>query len=401
MSSKLTKTFVESVPYALGKQVFYRDSQLKGFGLRVGATTKTYIAEAKVNGKVVRVSIGKHGVFTAEQARERARQLLALMSSGTNPNDIKAEKKAKGIILHQAFEDFQNTRKGLKPRTLKDYTRIMNTDLSDWKHKPLLEITKDMVSLRHTEIGRKSPAQANLTMRFLRSLFNFAAGRYEDRKGNTFLHENPVRRLSQTRAWFRIKQRQTVIERHNLGSWLKAVVGLKNDHTGPKREIVRDYLLVLLFTGLRRQEAAKLLWKDVDLKNKTLTVRDTKNHQDHVLPLSTFLWSIFERLKKLDLSSPYVFPGEGKEGHIVEPKKQVVRVIRESRVSFTLHDLRRTFITIAESLDIPHYAVKRLANHKMGNDVTAGYIIPNVDRLREPMQKITNHILKMSEETCA
>lgn len=65
-----------------------------------------------------------------------------------------------------------------------------------------------------------------------------------------------------------------------------------------------------------------------------------------------------------------------------------------SQVTFTLHDLRRTFITVAESLDISAYSVKRLVNHKMSNDVTAGYIITDVERLRVPMQKITDYLLK-------
>ncbi len=56
--------------------------------------------------------------------------------------------------------------------------------------------------------------------------------------------------------------------------------------------------------------------------------------------------------------------------------------------------MRRTFITIAESLDIPAYALKRLMNHKMSNDVTAGYIIVDVERLRKPMQFVTDYVLK-------
>ena len=59
-------------------------------------------------------------------------------------------------------------------------------------------------------------------------------------------------------------------------------------------------------------------------------------------------------------------------------------------MTFTLHDLRRTFITAAERLDIPAYALKRLMNHKDPNDVTDGYIIFDVERLRGPMQKITD-----------
>ncbi len=69
-------------------------------------------------------------------------------------------------------------------------------------------------------------------------------------------------------------------------------------------------------------------------------------------------------------------------------------VIKETGIQFTVHDLRRTFITIAESLDIPAYALKRLMNHKMNNDITAGYIIVDVERLRKPMQIITDYTLK-------
>ena len=46
-----------------------------------------------------------------------------------------------------------------------------------------------------------------------------------------------------------------------------------------------------------------------------------------------------------------------------------------------------------ESLDISAYALKRLVNHSVGNDVTGGYVIMDVDRLREPMQRITDHIV--------
>ena len=55
------------------------------------------------------------------------------------------------------------------------------------------------------------------------------------------------------------------------------------------------------------------------------------------------------------------------------------------------------YITFAEGLDIPDYALKRLLNHKMSNDVTARYIINDVECLRVPMQKINDYILKTVE----
>lgn len=70
------------------------------------------------------------------------------------------------------------------------------------------------------------------------------------------------------------------------------------------------------------------------------------------------------------------------------------KVIDVSGVQFILHDLRRTFITVAESLDISAYALKKLLNHKMNNDVTAGYIVTDVERLRKPMQQITDFLLE-------
>jgi len=58
-------------------------------------------------------------------------------------------------------------------------------------------------------------------------------------------------------------------------------------------------------------------------------------------------------------------------GHIVKPRKAMLNLIELSDIEFTIHDLRRTFITTAESLDILVYALKRLFNHKMNNDLTS------------------------------
>ena len=81
----------------------------------------------------------------------------------------------------------------------------------------------------------------------------------------------------------------------------------------------------------------------------------------------------------------------------MEPKNVIAKVKTASRVEFTLHDLRRTFITAAERLDLGIYAIKRLVNHSLSGDVTAGYIITDVERLREPMQRITDFLVSAGE----
>lgn len=397
MAYRLTKTVVDSFPFPESGQTFFRDTDLKGFGLRVGVDSKVYIAEGKINNRTVRVTIGKHGVFTAEEARNEARIILGQIAQGIHPNEAAREERLKLVTLDQAYADFLVARKSLKPLTLRDYNRHMNQTFKDWRKRLLTDISKDMVARRHAELGQTSPSSANQAMRFLRSLFNFAIGRYEDSKGNSILFANPVSRLSQTRAWYRVSRRQTLVKAHELGAWFRAVLD-PTLSSGPQGELVRDYLLLIMLTGLRREEAARLQWKNVDLVGGTLTVPDTKNHEDHTLPLSDFLMDLL-RKRQGEAISEFVFASEGVKGYLVEPRKFMVKVSAASGVSFTLHDLRRTFITVAESLDIPAYALKRLLNHKMHNDVTAGYIIADVERLRVPMQRISELMLRAVDQS--
>ena len=289
--------------------------------------------------------------------------------------------------LGEAFADYLKARKDLKPKTLEDYRRVFDKALADWKAKPLLSINKDMVAKRHTKLGQENgEAWANLCIKVLRAVFNFAIGQYEDSQGRSLITDNPVKRLSQSRAWYRVERRQTVIKPNKLGAWFEGVLALPN-------ETLKDYLQLVILTGLRKNEAARLEWVNVDLNAKTLTVRDTKNHSDHTLPLSDYLFDLLARRKATALNG-YVFPGTGAGGYIVEPRKQMAMVTKASGVAFTVHDLRRSFVTFAESLDISAYALKKLLNHSTAADITEGYLIINIKRLREPMQKITDFVLK-------
>ncbi|MHB1948933.1 MAG: tyrosine-type recombinase/integrase [Gammaproteobacteria bacterium] len=398
---KITKTVVDKLPVPEAiiekrtAQKRYYDDTLKGFGLRItSGGTKAFFIEKLVGTKLRRITLGRYPALTVEQARKEAHKLLGKIATGIDPIAERKERKVRAVTLNEVFTDYLNARKSLKQTTIRDYHRIMKESFSDWLNKPLLEITKDMVAKRHLSRGEKSEARANLGMRFLRALFNFAAGEYEDAKGRSLILENPVKRLSHTRAWYRVERRQTVIKAHDLSAWYKALIEMKDERCSGKSDILRSYFLLILFTGLRREEAVRLTWDQIDLESKTLTITDTKNHQRHMLPLPNFLYNLLSSLHK-NSASKYVFPGNGKTGYIVEPRKAMAKVISKSGVQFTLHDLRRTFITIAESLDISAYALKRLLNHKMNHDVTAGYIVMDVERLRTPMQMIANQLMKL------
>jgi integrase len=363
---KITKKSVEDAALPpIGKdQVFYRDIELKGFALRVTSNgSKSFVVEKNIGNKVRRITLGTKGALTAEQARKEAQKIIGHIAAGNDPIAEKRAAKMNAITLNEVFDDYTKAR------------------------KPLISITKDKVAKHHRKLGKENgEAYANLAMRLLRALFNFAAGQYEDAQGKSLISENPVKRLSQTRAWYRVERRQTFIKSHDLAAWYDGVQKLEN-------ETLRDYLLLLILTGLRRQEAATLRWDQVDLTAKALTVLNTKNHESHTLPLSNYLYDLLLS-RSLGKINDYVFPGTGAAGYIIEPRKQMVHVTKASGVHFTVHDLRRTFITIAEGLDISAYALKRLMNHKMNSDITAGYIVADVERLRKPMQQITDYILK-------
>ena len=387
----LTKRTVDALPYSKNERQRYKDSKLPGFFLRVGADKKVYFVEKRFRGRVIKVTVGSHGQVTAEQARTEAQRLLGLISLGQDPAAEKRAARQGQVTLQHVFEDFLDTRKALSPKTRYDYTRLMETVFKQWKPKSITAINRDMISRKHKTTGEKSgEAYSNLAMRFLRSLFNFAAGKYETPEGKLLIQENPVKVLGKTQAWFKVPRRQTIIKAHDLPAWFKAVQDLTNT-------TARDYLIFVLLTGCRKREGLDLEVSQVDLQAKTFTFPDTKNRKPLTLPLPSHLYSVIKkRIEKVG-GAKYVFPGNGEDGKFTEPRQQVAKVVEKSEVAFMLHDLRRLFITTAESLDIPTYAVKMLVNHSTGSDVTGGYIIPDVERLRKPMQKIEDRILLVAE----
>lgn len=226
---RITKTYVDALQPPARNQAFLRDSELKGFGVRVTASgAKSFILEKRVKGRVRRQTIGRYPDLTVEQARKQAQVLLGQIALGVDPVAEREAERARQVSLREAFADFKRARKGLKPSTLYDYERLLNVAFKDWQARPLVEISREMVQRRHTQLGEtRGPAYANLAMRFLRSLLNFASARYEDRNGDSILRDNPVDRLTRTRAWYRVARRRTVIKVHELPAWFAAVAALR------------------------------------------------------------------------------------------------------------------------------------------------------------------------------
>lgn len=396
---KLTKTFIDQLELM---PAIYRDSDLIGFAIRVNNTYKTYIVEKKVLGRTVRSTIGLHGNLTLAQARHIARDKLALMAQGINPNEVKrkiiAEEKLKLDLLKikptlkQAFEHYL-LYKTLKPRTIKDYTMVVDNYLKDWNDITLDKISRSMIQAKHSELSQRSLAQANMAMRVFRAIYNYSVEHYRDENDQSILdQDNPINTLNAKKAWNKIRSRKTYIHQDQLPEWIKAVFEYKD--RGQQLETNRDFLLTLVLTGFRREECESLTWSSIDLKYGRITLIDAKYREPYTLPMGDFLFTLMT--KRYDqATNEWVFPSaKSTSGHIVNISKVRQKINKSCGIEFSFHDLRRTFGAIAENLGYDQYTIDRLLNHiNDDRDRTRDFVQVSDRKLREAMNTIEDIIL--------
>ena len=385
---RLTNAVITSLTSGEKLQADFWDSEQPNFGIRVSSGgTKTFFVTSRVNAKLVRATVGKFPTMSADEARKRAKRLLIDMEDGKNPNDERKARRSGALTLGGVFETFLATRKDkvqeLTKSTEAHYKLVFNKHLAPWKSRHVGEITPAMCQDLHQRIGENRGTNvANQALRLLRRLMNFSRGR----------HGLPVVNPVSGIEWYADGRRSVVIKPADFPGWFKMVDELAN-------ETARDYLLLVLFTGLRRNEAFGLTWGNIDLEEKTLLIPGTKNGEPHSLPLSEFLHQLLkDRQQRWGATTGYVFPSWSGAGHLVNVQ-HTMRMLYDAGYPYTIHDLRRTFITTAESLDISTYAVKRLANHKQSDVTGKHYIVFDVDRLREPMEKISKEFLRRATAT--
>jgi integrase len=431
--TKLTQREIKKLkaPDPSGKQVLHWDTKVRGFGVLCSGVTnaKTFVVQRDLpGGRTRRVTIAPVNVLSLDKARKRAEGVLADFYKGIDPKG-----GTRGnATLRESLARYQTARKDLSDKSKEDYNSSFERYLAKWLDRPLRTITREMVEDRHREIAaevqerhrsaaaeaagrhrekairtekagwpeaaarhrasaaaadaRKAApghATANGVMRTLRAMWNFCA------EGATDMPPNPVKLHRQ--QWFKVPKRERLVKADQLPAFYRAVTELPN-------EVARDYLLLMLFTGLRRGEAARLTWDDVDLKGRVIRIpaHSTKSGHKLDLPMTDFVRDLLvARRAKGD--AKFVFPSNSESGHIEEPKFPLQLVADASGISVSAHDLRRTYMTVAESTNIAFLALKALVNHSLGRDVTSGYVQMTPERLREPAQQVCDKM----KELCA
>jgi hypothetical protein len=406
---------------------FYLDTKLRGFGLAVSASgVKSFFVMRRVRGKKERHVFGRATELTAAEARARAEKLLPQMTDGVSLNEerrrARAEAKrveARGVTLREAVDLYEGTlkAKGAAPRTIEDYRYLVEKYLASWLERPLIELTREEVQQRHVKIaseiargkhGRKRAGAgaptANHAMRAFRAIYNRAIRAHPE------LPANPVINVD----WNEEHKRKGRIPDAGLKDWYDRVQKLKNS-------VRRDYLLFTLFTGLRKENAAEARWEhlhrnvaedqwervDLEAANALHVPKPKSQDEAFYLPLSDFLIELLRRRqeenKVLAPKSPWIFPAGRGTGHIVEVRMEggAVRAAKHAgnndvEPRYLTHDLRRTFISIAESLGISREARQLLVNHATPkSDVHGSYVIPELDALRAHMQAIAARLLAL------
>ena len=404
--------------------IFIRDATLQGFAIRVTKNgTIAFITEGRIkDGKNKRITIGKYPVFSIQDAKAKATQHLQLMRQGIDPEEhltLLAKERHEKAVLEKALdeslgnilESFFKTRP-LKLKTLKDYRNTINLYFKDWLTRPIRDISRQDIEKRFFKIkesaGRNGTqengkASAAKAMRILSSVMNYAKA--EEIEGVRLITENPVEVLKDKRIDRTIKRRENFLSGQLVTKLLPILLN-QNGERSPNLSRLSFYhaIALIIFTGLRREEAFTLKWQDVFLEEEVPYFRiiDTKNDETHYVPLTVSTKHILTKMRELGAlitkgqASDYVFPAcKGNAGHISEPRKTLDELSERIGKPFTVHDLRRTFATKAQEIGLDIIALKRLLNHKRSSrDVTEGYII---NHSKEKLITVRNYLEKIEE----
>ncbi|KEP70532.1 integrase [Thioclava dalianensis] len=347
---KLTKRAVDALQ-PKEKDYFVWDSEIIGFGLRVMCSgAKTYQAQYRKGGRTRRVSLGRHGNITADQARLKAREVMGLVAKGDNPaEEISQHRRAPtlGALCDRFYENHVLER--CKPRTQKEYRRALEQFI-----KPALGAfkvvdveRKDIAELHHK--FRHIPYQANRTLGVLSKMFNLAEiwGLRPD-------GSNPCRHVPK----FREQKRErylTTAELQRLGTTLCAV-----EAEGSETPYIVAAFRLLILTGCRLGEIQTLKWEYITPRGMELP--DTKTGARRI-PLPEAARDVLAALPRVS-SNPYVIAGKIADQHATDFQHPWRRIReRAGLAGVRIHDLRHTYASNAVSSGMPIQMVGRLLGH--------------------------------------
>lgn len=345
MRVALTDNFVRTAkPPGHGSAAIFDETQ-RGLCLRVSAAgTKSFCL---VQGKErTRTYIGKYPAMSLAQARTECRRILAVQTLGLGKKET-----AEAISFDDALEMFlAASAKRNRPRTTKDYTRLLNRHfLPPLGRKNLAEITpREIAKIIDNLLG--TPSECAHAFAAVKIFFRWAIRRHLTKASPAEGLQGPPKARSRERVLTDAELREVLQKARDQGFPFGYVLEL------------------LILTGQRRSEIGSLEWNWIDDEKRTITLPAsvTKNKREHTFPYGQMVADVLE---KIDRKGRFLFPGsKDTDLPITGWSNFKAAFDKDCNVtSWTLHDLRRTFATNLAALGVRLEVTEKLLNHVSGS----------------------------------
>lgn len=336
--AKLTKRQIEALE-AGEKDYFVWDRELPGFGIRVFPTgRKQFVVQYRYGRVSRRMSLGRFGAITPDQARGLALEALVKLRKDIDPV---AEKRARrdAILVKELADRFdeEHVAVHLKTSTAKEYRRNLKLFiLPAIGHLRIVDVTRADISKYHYD-WRHRPYQANRNLEIISKMFNLAE-LWGLRPDGT----NPRRHIKK----YPEKKRERYFSSGELQALGRVLIEMESERIELPSAIAA--IRLLLFTGCRLNEIMTLRWEHIDLAAYALRLPDSKTGAK-VVHIGEAVVDVLNGIERLD-DNPFVIVGRNAGAHLtdLQPFWQRVRG-RAGLKDARIHDLRHTFASVAVS----------------------------------------------------
>tara|TARA_R110000782_G_scaffold23881_9_gene62056 strand:- start:19380 stop:20549 length:1170 start_codon:yes stop_codon:yes gene_type:complete len=378
--ARLTKRDIDQTS-ATGKEVVLWDSSLPGFGVRIKPSgVKSFVIQYRNrHGRSRRVTLGRYGVMTLEEARTEARQQLSAVSRGSDPRQDRDEGRSAMTVADLADRYMSDHCEGrCKESTIKAHQWLLDRFIIPAVGR------RSIHELRHSDVDtlhqslKETRYNANRVLGLLKAMYGRARiwGLVEP-------HVDPTTGVRP----FRETRRQRFLSMEELKKLAIALDLAEQDGT-ISRTVGAAYRLLVL-TGARLSEIQKLKWDEVDLANGLILLKEHKSdrHGAKAIPLSHAASRILESIERID-ENPYVFVGKKEKQHITDLQRPWRRIRARAGLSdVRIHDLRHTFASMGISVGGSLPIIGGLLGHRTPQ-ATAVYAHLAADPLRQTTEQV-------------
>ena len=335
MSAQLTAETVRGL-VADGRDRIVFDTEA-GFGLRITpAGTKIFVAQARVDGRMRRVSVGTYPDMSVKDARVVARAALLALRSGKDPKQEKAREAGKRITVSDFADRWlaERVRPHLKPTTIRDYqAQVENFIRPCFGRRQLDALTRSEIISLHSELADR-PRLANYVLAVLSAMLSYAE-EVELRPHGS----NPAKKVKK----YREHARQRIMDATEQASAFRAIDACQRDR---KLSVwACQGLRFIILTGARPDEARNIEWDFLLHDHKRVVLPDSKANRTRVLYCNDVAWQVLVSTPKF---GKYVFAGAQKD----TPYRNYTRAWEKVRTiaglaGIRLYDARHTFASEA------------------------------------------------------